>query len=135
MSIYQLVLLSKITDQLSIKEKFMRKNQILSAIAVTLACAVLSCRKNAVPPAQQRVNQPVINSVQSGGSITVGIGSPLQKIDLIGAGCYFYSGHLVNGITNFTDASNWLWHDLNVNVFKIVLSVIVANFQPGFMDV
>ncbi|SCW76428.1 O-Glycosyl hydrolase family 30 [Mucilaginibacter sp. NFR10] len=121
MSIYQLVLLSKITDQLSIKEKFMRKNQILSAIAVTLACAVLSCRKNAVPPAQQRVNQPVINSVQSGGSITVGIGSPLQKIDLIGAGCYFYSGHLVNGITNFTDASNWLWHDLNVNVFKIVL--------------
>ena len=60
-------------------------------------------------------------AVQTGGSITVQIGSPKQKVDLLGAGCYFYSGHLVNGCTNFTDAANWLWHDLNVNVFRIVL--------------
>jgi O-glycosyl hydrolase len=60
-------------------------------------------------------------AVQTGGSITVNIGSPQQTVDMIGAGTYFYSGHLVNGITNYSTASNWLWQDLNVNVFRIVL--------------
>ena len=59
-------------------------------------------------------------AVQTGGSITVDIGNPKQKIDLMGAGCYFYSGHLVN-LANFNTAATWLWTDLNVNVFKIVL--------------
>jgi O-glycosyl hydrolase len=100
----------------------MRKHQHLLLLAIALACGVTSCGKNSIAPAQQQpIAPPLVNTVQSGGSIAVGIGSPQQKIDLIGAGCYFYSGHLVNGVTNFTDAANWLWHDLNVNVFKIVL--------------
>jgi O-glycosyl hydrolase len=100
----------------------MRKIQIIPAVALLLTCGIMSCGKKAGLPAGQLppIKQPLVNAVQSGGSISVGIGSPQQKIDLIGAGCYFYSGHLVNGITNFADASNWLWHDLNVNVFKIV---------------
>jgi O-glycosyl hydrolase len=58
--------------------------------------------------------------VETGGSITVGIGSPKQQVDLIGAGTYFYSGH-IQSLSNYTDATNWLWRDLNVNVFRIVL--------------
>ncbi len=101
----------------------MRKHHHLLLLAISLACGITSCNKNSIAPAQQQpsIKKPIVNSIQSGGSIAVSIGSPQQKIDLIGAGCYFYSGHLVNGITNFTDAANWLWHDLNVNVFKIVL--------------
>jgi O-glycosyl hydrolase len=59
-------------------------------------------------------------AVQTGGSISVSISSPKQKVDLIGGGCYFYSGH-IKSLTNYTDATNWLWRDLNVNVFRIVL--------------
>ena len=78
-------------------------------------------------------------SVQTGGSINVNIGNPMQKIDVIGAGCYFYSGHLVNGITNLSDAGNWLWRDLNVNTFKIVLRAdgvedVNDNNDPNVTD-
>lgn len=77
--------------------------------------------------------------VQTGGTINVNIGSPQQKVDLIGAGCYFYSGHIVNGITNTTDANNWLWGDLNVNVFRIVLRAggvedVNDNANPNVTD-
>lgn len=82
-----------------------------------------SCKKSS-----QSVNQSLnIKSGKStfadasGGSINVFIGGPQQKVDLIGAGTYFYSGHIVNGITNYDTAANWMWRDLNVNVFKIVL--------------
>jgi O-glycosyl hydrolase len=59
-------------------------------------------------------------SVQAGGSITVGIGTPKQKVDLMGGGNYFYSGH-IQSLSNYNDATNWLWRDLNVNVYRIVL--------------
>lgn len=93
---------------------------------LVLACAgniFLSCEKKDGEAKKTVVNQPTIKteSIQTGGDIVVNIGNPQQKIDLIGAGTYFYSGHLVNGITNYSTASNWLWQDLNVNVFKIVL--------------
>jgi O-glycosyl hydrolase len=64
---------------------------------------------------------PIENElVQTGGSIAVNISSPKQKVDLMGGGCYFYSGH-IKSLTNYNDATNWMWRDLNVNVFKIVL--------------
>ncbi|MDB4918566.1 hypothetical protein [Mucilaginibacter sp.] len=99
----------------------MRKLRFL-AVIFFVPFSFVSCKKETVPVTNTDTTS-IYNllSVQTGGSITVNIGSPQQKIDLIGAGCYFYSGHLVNGITNFNDASTWLWHDLNVNVFKIVL--------------
>jgi O-glycosyl hydrolase len=84
-----------------------------------------SCQKtmvNSVPSGNLSKNSNSASfAVQTGGSINIDIGFPQQKVDLIGAGCFFYSGHLVNGITNFNDASTWLWSNLNVNVFKIVL--------------
>lgn len=58
--------------------------------------------------------------VQTGGSISVAITSPKQKVDLIGGGCYFYSGH-IKSLANYNDATTWMWKDLNVNVFRIVL--------------
>ncbi len=62
-----------------------------------------------------------INSrVETGGSINVNICCKEQEIDMIGAGCYFYSGHILS-TKNIDDASNWMWKDLNVNVFRIVL--------------
>jgi O-glycosyl hydrolase len=85
----------------------------------TLSIGVISCKKNIPSPPLA----PPIDTTQTavaGGTIDVNITSPQQKIDLMGAGCYFYSGHIKN-IANYTDATNWLWNDLNVNAFRIVL--------------
>jgi O-glycosyl hydrolase len=62
----------------------------------------------------------IASRVETGGSIAVNIGSPKQKVDLMGAGCYFYSGH-IKSLSNYNDATTWMWGDLNVNAFKIVL--------------
>ncbi len=78
----------------------------------------LACSKQA---SDQKTPVAAMAGDLSGGSITVNIGDTKQQVDLIGAGCYFYSGHIVNGITNFNEAANWLWKDLHVNVFRIVL--------------
>lgn len=106
-----------------------------------LFSALLSCKKSEVNTGQNGADKKStsVQTVQTGGSITVNIGSPKQKVDLLGAGCYFYSGHLVNGITNLNDASNWLWQDLNVNVFRIVLRSggvedINDNSDPNITD-
>ena len=121
----------------------MKKESFLLTLGIMVVCGFLSCRKNTADSEQLNLKhspkQPAISSVQSGGTIAVNIGFPQQKIDLIGAGCYFYSGHLVNGITNPADASTWLWHDLNVNVFKIVLRAdgvedINDNADPNNTD-
>lgn len=117
----------------------MRKLRTCYTLIFVCYCLLVSCKKN-VKSIDTSDTSFVSNlSVQAGGSITVNIGSPQQKVDLIGAGCYFYSGHLVNGITNFNDASTWLWHDLNVNVFKIVLRAdgvedVNDNSDPNITD-
>jgi O-glycosyl hydrolase len=93
---------------------------IISVFQLTFS----ACKKNIYNNKKQEdVYSPKLqtDAVQTGGNITVNIGDTKQTIDLIGAGTYFYSGHLVNGITNYTTATNWLYQDLNVNVFKIVL--------------
>jgi O-glycosyl hydrolase len=93
---------------------------IISVFQLTFS----ACKKNIYNnKKQEHVYSPKLqtDAVQTGGNITVNIGDTKQTIDLIGAGTYFYSGHLVNGITNYTTATNWLYQDLNVNVFKIVL--------------
>jgi O-glycosyl hydrolase len=56
----------------------------------------------------------------TGGSITVDVNNPKQQVSNIGAGTYFYSGHITS-LANYTDAANWMWKDLNVNSIKIVL--------------
>jgi O-glycosyl hydrolase len=77
-----------------------------------------SCKKADAPKAPPIDTLPPVQT--SGGNINVSVASLQQKIDLMGAGCYFYSGHIKN-IANYTDATNWLWNDLNVNAFRIVL--------------
>lgn len=97
---------------------------------ILLCCLVLqmlffSCKKtNLKEEAQPIVPANPTNStlaVATGGTIAVNIWDQKQTIDLIGAGSYFYSGHLMHGTTNLNDAANWLWQDLTVNVFRIVL--------------
>jgi O-glycosyl hydrolase len=87
---------------------------------LTFMMLLVACKKSSppVPPPPTVIIQPP--PVQSTGSINVSIGSPQQKVDLMGGGCYFYSGHIKN-IANYSDATNWMWRDLNVNVFRIVL--------------
>jgi O-glycosyl hydrolase len=102
------------------------KKQLSLAIAVTFFC--IGCSKNEKDIPVSSAEQPdskvtqgsLLDAVQTGGSITVNIGAPKQKIDLIGGGCYFYSGH-IKSLTNYNDATSWMWNDLNVNAFKIVL--------------
>jgi len=91
-----------------------------------LLFAIVSCKKNTLDGSSAENSTVKSQKLTptgdtSGGSINIDIGFPQQKVDLIGAGCYFYSGHLMNGITNVDTAANWLWKNLNVNVFKIVL--------------
>lgn len=98
----------------------------LATSLLFLFFAVVSCKKHSVDinqskNATRKSRQLTLAGDTSGGSINIDIGFPKQKIDLIGAGTYFYSGHLVNGVTNPDSAANWLWKNLNVNVFKIVL--------------
>lgn len=122
----------------------MRTFKIYLLIIIISGFTLLACKKvtNIIvePDTSAKLSSGIAPQlVQTGGSITVNIGSPMQKVDLIGAGCYFYSGHLVNGITNFTAASNWLWQDLNVNVFKIVLRAdgvedVNDNNDPNVTD-
>lgn len=117
----------------------MKRFKIQLLIIAMLAVSCKKADKSIVTHDTDNSSSSTTQSVQTGGSITVSIGSPKQKIDLIGAGCYFYSGHLVNGITNFNDASNWLWQDLNVNVFKIVLRAdgvedVNDNSDPNVTD-
>lgn len=105
------------------------------AFLPTAMFCFMACTKKAGD--QQKAPAPA--GVQTGGSITVNIGDTRQKIDQVGAGCYFYSGHLVNGITNFTNAATWLWQDLNVNVFRIVLRSggvedVNDNSDPNLTD-
>jgi O-glycosyl hydrolase len=119
------------------------KKPIVGIILILSVC-IYSCSKENSPNSKSKQVDAQKNSLialdnATGGSITVDIAHPQQKIDLLGAGCYFYSGHLVNGITNFNDAANWLWHDLNVNVFKIVLRAdgvedVNDNNDPNVTD-
>lgn len=118
----------------------MKKNAVWLLLA-THALVLGSCKKTEQTTATtvSDVKDAREMATQTGGSITVNIGNPQQKIDMLGAGCYFYSGHLVNGITNFNDASTWLWSDLKTNVFKIVLRAnkvedVNDNADPNSTD-
>ncbi len=62
------------------------------------------------------VNPPIADT----GRINISVTNTRQKVDLIGGGCYFNSGQLV-GHPDFNSVANWLWNDLNVNSFRIVL--------------
>lgn len=103
----------------------MRMIKATSAVLLLfLLFTIVSCKKNVadvVQPKSGTGKLVALASDTSGGSINIDIGFPQQKVDMIGAGTYFYSGHLMNGITNPDTAANWLWKNLNVNVFKIVL--------------
>jgi len=97
-----------------------------AVLLLFLLFVIVSCKKNTLDSSTSEnstVRSEKLTSTgdTSGGSINIDIGFPQQKVDMVGAGCYFYSGHLVNGITNPDTAANWLWKNLNVNVFKIVL--------------
>lgn len=115
-----------------------------AVLLLLMLFAIVSCSKNPINSPQpksgsEKFAKLSLASDTSGGSINIDIGFPKQKIDLIGAGCYFYSGHLVNGITNYDTAANWLWKNLNVNVFKIVLRAdgvedVNDNSDPNVTD-
>jgi O-glycosyl hydrolase len=110
---------------------------IVGIVFSMLSICVISCKKNSppIPPPSP------IDTIRTGGlsgTIDINIASPQQKVDLMGGGCYFYSGHIKN-IANYTDATNWLWNDLNVNVFRIVLrnggvEDINDNSDPNVTD-
>ena len=64
---------------------------------------------------------PVVkSSTATNGTIYADINDKSGAVTHFGAGTYFYSGHLMNGITNTTDAHKWIWEDLGVNTFRIV---------------
>jgi O-glycosyl hydrolase len=79
-----------------------------------------SCNDNSQELEVINKNPKLASKIETGGSINVNICCKKQKIDLMGAGCYFYSGHILS-VNNLDDASKWMWSDLNVNVFRIVL--------------
>jgi O-glycosyl hydrolase len=102
-----------------------------------MSTCVTSCKKS-IPTPPPIPPTDTTQTGTSGGTIDVNIASPQQKIDLMGAGCYFYSGHIKN-IANYTDATNWLWNDLNVNAFRIVLrnggvEDVNDNADPAITD-
>jgi O-glycosyl hydrolase len=68
------------------------------------------------------VTPPMVDTttVKPTGTISFNLNDQKQVIDNIGAGTYFYSGHFMS-LANIADATNWLYKDLGVNVFKIVL--------------
>lgn len=94
---------------------------------LALLCCLYACSKKEVQQASPlekattKATAITAASDQTGGSITVNIWDKKQWVDALGAGSYFYSGHVMNGITNPTDAHAWLWQDLNVNTYRIVL--------------
>ena len=67
---------------------------------------------------QDTSSGPVVEG--SGGAIYANLGNTGKTVQFFGAGHYFWSGHLMNGITNKADAYNWVWRDLDVNVTRIV---------------
>jgi O-glycosyl hydrolase len=102
----------------------MQKIRMFLAISTLAMAFSVGCKKQ-TPESTAKPNDLVVAdeptpAVQTGGSIAVNIGSRKQKVDLMGAGCYFYSGH-IKSLANYNDATTWMWKDLNVNVFKIVL--------------
>lgn len=97
-----------------------------NAVVITLGLFVLfltACNKDDMP-IKPPTNTPTVKDTTAtglqGGSISVSLNSPQQKIDIMGAGCYFYSGHMVKA-TNYNALSEWLFKDLEVNAFRIVL--------------
>jgi O-glycosyl hydrolase len=98
----------------------MKKLKIFILPLLASVLALNSCNNNPLNDEVTDSNPKVASKVETGGSINVNICCQKQKIDLMGAGCYFYSGHILS-VNNLDDASKWMWSDLNVNVFKIVL--------------
>jgi O-glycosyl hydrolase len=100
-------------------ETTMRKLHTIGVLAILNMLVLMACNKTgapAPPPAP-----PVVDTTTTvSGTITLNTAAVQQKIDLIGCGCYFNSGQLV-AHPNFLTAANWLWNDLNVNAFRIVL--------------
>jgi O-glycosyl hydrolase len=94
------------------------KTCLLPLLLILLA--LNSCNNNSLDTDDVSPNSKLASRVETGGSINVNICCKKQNIDLIGAGCYFYSGHILS-VSNIDDASKWMWSDLNVNVFRIVL--------------
>lgn len=105
----------------------MKKLHYIAVLAGVSAMFDLACSKPAIDRALTNIDKPdkqqalIAANVETGGKITLDLNNPRQTVDLLGAGCYFYSGHIVNGITNYNTAATWLWQDLGVNVFRIVL--------------
>ncbi len=90
-----------------------------------------------VPPIKTNDTTKVVN-VDPTGTIEVEVSNLKQKVELIGAGNYFYSGH-IKALTNRNEAMNWLYKDLNVNVYKIVfrfgnLEDVNDNDDPNVTD-
>lgn len=92
-------------------------------MAVTMMLAT-SCNKvsdESVSP--EEATKSTTNNLRvaaTGGTISVPVDTRKQSITLLGGGCYFWSKKLMDA-PNITNASNWLWKDLGVNVFRIVL--------------
>jgi O-glycosyl hydrolase len=102
----------------------MKKKVNLASILI--GCIILfctCCSKDDMPikpPTTPTVKDTTKTVVTQSGTITLNLNNPQQKIDMMGAGCYFYSGHIVKA-ANYSSLSEWLFRDLEVNVFRIVL--------------
>lgn len=120
----------------------MKKLHYLTVLVGVTSMFGIACNKSAQEqpePISGKKEVLMAAGVETGGTIDVALNSPQQTVDLLGGGCYFYSGHIVNGISNYTDAANWLWGNLHVNVFRIVLRAdgvedVNDNADPGMTD-
>ena len=91
----------------------MNQQKIILLWCLLVPILFFSCEKSALKDdAQPLVSTNPTNTtlaVATGGTIAVNIWDQKQTVDLIGAGSYFYSAHLMHGTTNLNDAANWLW--------------------------
>lgn len=97
----------------------MKLIQIKSLLTTLLIFTFISCENTDITSETNTTRETVEKA--SGGKITVNLNSTGKTASFFGAGHYFWSGHLMNGISNKNNAHNWIWRDLNVNVTRIVL--------------
>jgi O-glycosyl hydrolase len=101
----------------------MKKNVKFCLMAVAMM-VVSSCTKSpdesVISPTESKSSSLRVAATATGGSISIPVDTRKQKITLMGGGCYFWSKKLMDA-PNIASASDWLWKDLGVNVFRIVL--------------
>lgn len=89
------------------------------AIAMMLASSCNKVSDETVTPNESSKSSS-LRVAATGGSISIPVDTRKQTVTLMGGGCYFWSKKLMDA-PNINSASDWLWKDLGVNVFRIVL--------------